>query len=235
MRITGLSFRRGTSTVMGTLIFVGILFTAVIPMFLVMRQADTLYEMRKYELARYDEERDAERLYVYAHETLGDTDKLTVEVENRGDLSAKVMSLWVNDEFFPLNKMISPMSGVNDLGSFAVTRDEGLEYLVMVTTDRGNIFVLDIPLICVIGGWDSPIISIEVLIEHLPREGEFKIIVTEPDLEVRTATAKKNEITYFTFTSEGKYTVETLRGTKRGHFEEADLDFKNKPLWRVFA
>ena len=36
--------RRGTASILGTIIFIGILFSSVIPMYLVMRQADTIYE-----------------------------------------------------------------------------------------------------------------------------------------------------------------------------------------------
>ena len=38
------------------------MFTAVIPMMLVMRQADTLHEMRKHELENLDQERAMESL-----------------------------------------------------------------------------------------------------------------------------------------------------------------------------
>ncbi|GAI75949.1 unnamed protein product [marine sediment metagenome] len=233
MPITDISFRRGTSTVLGTLIFIGIIFTAVIPMFLVMRQADTLHEMRKYELAQLDEEKAFENLYVYAHANESFPTDLTVEVENKGDLSAKVVSLWVNDEFFELNQLISPMSGMKDLGSFNVSRVLDLEYVVMVTTDRGKIFVFDIPLTWTIYGWKSPIVSIEVLIEHLHGSGEFKIEITGP--ENRTAMAQKNELRCFTFTSPGTYTVEIFRGSQLLHTEIETLDFQNNPLWRVFA
>ena len=211
------------------------MFTVVIPMLLVMNQADTLYEMKKIELAQLDEERDVENIYIYAHETASAPLDLTIKVENKGDLSAKVVTLWVNDEFFELNQLISPMSGMKDLGSFIVSREIGLEYIVMVTTDRGNIFVFDIPLICTSDGWESPIVSIEVLIEHLKPSGEFKIEITgpEPELEFREARAKKNELKYFTFTLQGTYKVEILLGSTRLYYEEETLDFKNKPLWRV--
>jgi hypothetical protein len=57
---TSRSFR-GTSTILGTLIFVGILFTAVIPMMLVMKQADTYYEGEVLDVKRLDEERNLAR------------------------------------------------------------------------------------------------------------------------------------------------------------------------------
>ena len=38
--------RRGVASILGTIIFIGIMFTAIIPMYLVMKQADTLYESK---------------------------------------------------------------------------------------------------------------------------------------------------------------------------------------------
>ena len=235
MRTTSSSFRRGTSTVMGTLIFVGIIFTAFIPMLLVMRQADTLHEMRKFELARLDEERDAENLYIYVRGTGSGSSYLTVEVENKGYLSSKVVSLWINDEFFELNQMISPMSGVEDLGSFDVSGLLDFDYIIMVTTDRGKIFVFDIPLTWTLNGWESTIVSIEVVIEKLggPQSGMFKIFIT--GMEEGYASAQKNELTCFTFTKEGPYKVEIFRGGQSLYIGNKILDFVNIPLWRVFA
>jgi len=205
-------------------------------MILVMRQADTLHEMRKFDLARLDEERDKENLYVYAHETDSGLSGLTIEVENRGYLSAKVVSLWINDEFFELNKLIPPMSGIVDLGSFTVSEELlDFDYIVMVTTDRGKIFVFDIPLTWTINGWKSTIISIEVVIENLggPQSGMFKIFIT--GMEEAYASAQKNELTCFTFTLPGDYRVEIFRGSTRLYYEDETLDFVNSPLWRVFV
>lgn len=237
MLTTGILYRRGrsgTSTILGTIIFVGIMFTAVIPMLLVMRQADTLHEMRKFELARLDEEGDKENLYIYAHETDSGSSDLTIEVENKGDLSVKVVSLWINDEFFELNQLIPPMSGIVDLGSFTVPMLLDFEYIVMVTTDKGKIFVFDIPLTWTINGWTSPIILIEVTVEHLKESGGFRIKITGPE-PTREAMAQKNELMCFTFTLPGPYRVEIFRGWTRLYYEDETLDFVNKPLWRVTA
>jgi len=47
MRFMSTTFRRkAISTILGTLIFISILFTAVIPMFLTMNQADVMLEQK---------------------------------------------------------------------------------------------------------------------------------------------------------------------------------------------
>ena len=49
--------RKGASTILGVLIFIGILFTAVIPMQLVMNQADMYYDRKIKGMEASDKER----------------------------------------------------------------------------------------------------------------------------------------------------------------------------------
>ena len=44
-----LYLKKGVSTILGTLIFMGIIFSAYIPMTLVMKQADNIYEQEIHE------------------------------------------------------------------------------------------------------------------------------------------------------------------------------------------
>ncbi len=68
MRITHMLYNKknkGVSTILGTLIFIGIIFTSVVPMMLVMKQADTIYEKKKHEMDVIDDESVREELTVY--------------------------------------------------------------------------------------------------------------------------------------------------------------------------
>ena len=67
MKHTSSRNRRGISTIMGTLIFIGILFTAYIPMQLVMKQADNIYEIRIHEAKLNDDLKAKEELMVYGY------------------------------------------------------------------------------------------------------------------------------------------------------------------------
>lgn len=170
MYIIGSSRRRGISTILGTLISIGILFTAVIPMFLVMRQADTLYEKRRRELNCLDEERNIERIYVYAIPTPEQPSSLTVTVYNRGDRMVRVVRLWISersgidDDPIELDSPVESMSEVN-LGSHVVNPQEGESYYIKVTTDRGNVFASDSnPLRYQGGEWKVDMLAINVLI-----------------------------------------------------------------------
>ena len=121
MPIIGTSCRRGTSTILGTIIFVGIIFSAFIPMMIVINQADTLHEIRKHELGILDQDRGDEALYVYV-QTVVDPRKLIIKVQNKGALSVKIVRLWINDESIPLEYNIKPMSGIEEIYSYPVMR-----------------------------------------------------------------------------------------------------------------
>jgi len=60
--------------------------TAVIPMLLVMRQAETLHAMRKHELEIFDEEKRREDISYYAYVLYEGSDEIWVNIENRGKI-----------------------------------------------------------------------------------------------------------------------------------------------------
>ena len=138
-----LRHRHGTSTILGTIIFIGILFTAVIPMFLFMRQADTLHEQRKHELELLDQDRGREELRVYVLPVQGDPppaiQSFKVEVENRGDIEVKLARIWINSNYRELGYILQPRSEY--VASYEALNDGS--YFIIVTTDRGNLFVSD--------------------------------------------------------------------------------------------
>ncbi len=132
--------RRGTSTILGVIIFVGIIFTAVIPMFLFMKQADILHEIRKVEVGRLDDERRGEDIHVYVFNETTSPDNLTLRVENWGDFSINIKRIWINDTFYPLDNFYVPPKNAleEELSDFAPVPDT--RYFIKVTTDRGNVF-----------------------------------------------------------------------------------------------
>jgi len=226
--------RRGTSTVLGTLIFVGILFTAVIPMFLVIRQADTLFENSKHELGILDQERRDEALYVYIY-TVADPRSLIVKVQNKGELSVRIVRLWVNDEPLDLDYIVPPMSDIEEIHTYPIP-EETDSYYIKVTTDRGNSVAFDTPLVWDYGmGWTSEILSINVLITSLPGN-IFKIEVTGPDPAYQETLTLKYEPKFFLVDVEGTYAVTIFRGTKEIYYEEVTINDPEGPLvaW-VFA
>lgn len=114
------------------------MFTAVIPMLLVMRQAETLHAMRKHELEIMDEERTSEDIIFYALPLSGPP-RLSFIIENRGESLTTIERIWLNNESEIIGESI-PSISVSEIGPISVP--EVLEsYIIKLTTDRGNIFM----------------------------------------------------------------------------------------------
>ena len=100
MRITNTmrKKKKGVSTILGTIIFIGILFTSIIPMILVMKQADNIYIQEVHEMERKDEEQDSQELEVYAFPVEGE-DQIKISIQNTGVVPAIIRRVWINDEY----------------------------------------------------------------------------------------------------------------------------------------
>jgi len=159
--------KRGVSTVLGTLIFMGILFTSVIPMYLFMKQADTIYIQKIDEMECLDEERAREEIDVCAY-PLGETsDQLKVRVENKGAVSVTVVRVWINDVYHAQDEMIPSMEKTV-LGPFTVSLQPDSYYAVKVTTEKGNIYASKSgTLYYTDGTWYTPSLGISVNIANV--------------------------------------------------------------------
>jgi len=191
MHTTSLLYRRGrsgTSTILGTLIFIGIMFTAVIPMLLVMRQADIFYETEKLEGGRLDEEHSREDIDFYAYTELDHSKDIYVKIENRGNVPIKIVRVWINDvEYFqeghPQGENIKSMETI-DLVPFIVTLQDLTSYTVKVVTEKGNVFSSKAGTLHYyeLSGWYTPSLGICVHIDNL--KGKYQIIIkTDTDPE----------------------------------------------------
>lgn len=149
---------------MGTLIFVGILFTSVIPMYLVMKQADNIYTQNTVKMANADLARSMEKLDV----TLSPTEAglLKVDATNIGVQEIRIVRIWINDMIVQnLPVSLSPNIQAH-LGTFDVDPKNGITYKVRVTTDKGNVFTGNAPVSYRDGHWDVTNLVINVLISY---------------------------------------------------------------------
>lgn len=139
IRIPFLRDKRGISTIVGTMIFMGIIFTSIVPMYLVMRQADTIYDQKTAAMSSFDQERADEKIIVYAYPLNQTSNQLKATVKNTGAIAVTIVRLWINDTFYSLNVIVPPQGTMN-LGSFSVNIDRSISYYIMVTTNKGNVF-----------------------------------------------------------------------------------------------
>lgn len=180
------SCRRGTSTTLGMLIFIGVLFTSVIPMFLVMRQADTFYETEKFEVGRLDEERAREDIDFYLLPTIEDEPILTLKFNNRCELAVRIIRVWINDEPRRVDCLILPTSnGELELRDLIDPESPNpVSFYIMVVTDKGNVFspYSGIPTYDPsLGSWDMDFYIIYVMMLHPQSQLHIlvKLIATE--------------------------------------------------------
>jgi len=131
--------KKAVSSILGTLIFIGILFSAVVPMMLVMKQADVILEQKKLEVQRLDEERIREDLALYAYPN--GLSSITVKVHNRCEVPIIIRRIWINDEEQDIDCLVSPVE-VKEIGSYSITfiPDQINTYRVRITTARGNVY-----------------------------------------------------------------------------------------------
>ena len=174
--------RRGVSTILGTILFIGIVFSTIVPMTLVMKQADNIYERTIHEVKMNDLEKSTEELMIFAFGEAGSTD-LTVYVMNRGANEVKVVHVWLNEEIQELSQVIAPKTS-SEFGPYDVSDTES-PLRVKVTTANGNIFecYLGNIMYSEVNGWYTPSFAINVMIMNFA--GQYEIIIEdEEDVEV---------------------------------------------------
>ena len=215
MHITNTMFhkrRRGVSTILGTIIFIGIMFTSIIPMMLVMKQADTIYEQKVHEMEIQDEEGVEEDVNVYVYPYQNGTE-LGVKVENIGNVPITVVRAWLNDESFEVNAVIPAAS--NDLfGPYNVSSlQNGTSVDVKIVTERGNVFY------CISGGltwyegggWSTTSLGICVII-HNTAGGWYRIIL-------HNITGDSNHLVYESHSKEWADVVASAPVDEPGEYE----------------
>lgn len=206
-------------------------------MILFMRQAETLHETRKYELERLDEERISEDVYIYVFPLGGvNSTDLKVTAKNKGEIVTKIVRLWINDDYYPLNKTLKPMSEIQDLGIYPISPQNGSSYFITVTTDRGRVVGFDTPLTWVddMIGWDTDILCVNILVTSLPGH-IFRIVVNGTTYEEEYNT-EKFDPKFFIVPLAGDYTVRIYRGFNLLYTEIVTINWPDgPPVEWVFA
>jgi len=210
LRITHTMYnRKGMASILGTLIFIAILFSAVIPMQLTMQQADIIMEQEKLEMQRIDDETSRERLEVYPipHK---DEDLLSVSVINLSEYSVHIVRVWINNAEYQVDETANPLETI-DIEDLSLSPVEGGEYEIRVTTERGNVFISNIGLIYYEDGeWISETFGFRLIFPSRPgKAGRDNDWLNELEISI----SKEGEYDY-----EG-YTMYWAISASEGFFE----------------
>jgi archaellum component FlaF (FlaF/FlaG flagellin family) len=201
---------------MGTLIFVGILFTSIIPMYLVMKQVDNIYTQNVHEMSISDQDRAKESVEAYAYPINDQSNKITVKVTNTGIIPVKIVRVWINNVNYTVaSNLASQDSAV--LGNFTVTLVNGKNYDSSVTTNRGNSFASTSPSPFYINDyWFTPSLGIHVIVLN-QANAKYKIRVnstggwTSPNPYETQGTDKQNIEWTELVSTQGNYLVEVKK------------------------
>lgn len=133
----------GISTILGMLIFIGVLFTCVIPLFLYVNEVNNTYDRTVVEMKNFDGDKQTELLDVYAY-PLGQSDpRICLYLKNKCPLVVEVKRVWINNDAFELSFNVSSMqfntTDPIDVSSLLPTQGT-TDFKVKVTTTRGNSF-----------------------------------------------------------------------------------------------
>jgi len=138
-----LKSRAAISTVLGMLIFVGILFTCVMPFFLYINEVNSLYERKIIEMKQFDQERSLEKLDVYAYPLNQSSNQISLYIKNRSPFTVEIVRIWINDQYIPYSIQIP---GTNECTTDPIDVQDILphedveSFYIKVTTARGNMF-----------------------------------------------------------------------------------------------
>lgn len=188
--------RKGISTILGTLIFISIIFSAIIPMQLVMQQADNVRDRRITDADNNDLLRKNEVLEIYPipHLTL---DLLNVSVINLSEFPVNIIRIWVNDTSYTVNQEAGPLETIK-IGNIPLTPKEGGIYEVRATTTRGNVFISHIGTISYSGGeWISETFGFRLIFPSRPGTGKR---TNDWRNEVRVSISEGGEFAYSNYT-----------------------------------
>jgi len=222
--------RSGMSTVLGTVIFVGILFTSVIPLFVYVNQVNSYYDKTVTEMGRFDQEREMERVDVFAYPTGENLAELNVYIKNKCALVVRVIRVWVNNTFYDQedlpNKLPLILPGVSEDTITGIGIPYGY-FDVLVTTDRGNVFASLTNTIHVnASGWEQGTYNFGIPI-FITGGGQYKVNVTDHSdfLDVVTIKSAPTAFRIIQVPKPGKYYVRVTCGGKtwpdQGEFERS--------------
>jgi hypothetical protein len=135
--------KKGTSTVFGILIFVGILFSTIVPLQLYIKEHKILLISVENEMDVNDDYRDLEDLYVFAYPVSDTSDEILVRVKNKGAIEVNVNNIWIKDGKEIIGTGL--ITGEEEIfGPFTVVLEENTTYPVKVSTRRGRLFSSDL-------------------------------------------------------------------------------------------
>ena len=164
--------RKGVSSVIGVLIFIGILFSSVIPLQVIISEADNMKERAKNEVRRLDEERAIESLGVYPLPNESEN-TFNLTLINNCEVAITINRIRINNMSPIEGEYIIDSMGTREVGPFTLVPEDGGAYDIRVVSSRGNVFTSNLGLLYYIDGmWYSESLGFRLIFPSRPAWGQ---------------------------------------------------------------
>jgi len=132
--------RSGLATVLGMLIFIGVIFTCVIPLFLYVNEVNSLYDQTAYETSNFDLERTQEKCDAFAYPLNSVSDYLNIYIKNKCALDVKIVRVWVNNVYYEFDNATAPAMDHCNIQNLNVSQLKipNTRFIIKVTSTRGK-------------------------------------------------------------------------------------------------
>jgi len=200
--------RKGVASILGIIIFTGILFNVFVPLQLYINEHKLLKIQIENELEVEESYRDLEDLVVIAYPVNETANQIIVEVTNKGAIQVNVMSVWIKDEKWQVDTGLMPGDEVV-FDPFTVDLDANTSYAVKVITERGRLFFpITGNLVYIEGTW--VIQGLGVCVQIANHIGKYYICVSNSTWSSTYKTLGQDHddlLVFFDVKTNGMYTI----------------------------
>jgi hypothetical protein len=142
--------KRGVSPAIGVLLMVGILLTAIMPLFVSVRAINNTYDTTTEMMELADRERDLESIKIIAYGNSESSNSIDLFIINEGSITVDIERIWVmrtdlqkelifnstNHPLLPLQIQISSQASIEDLDLTPILEKEDKDYFNMFVISR---------------------------------------------------------------------------------------------------
>jgi archaellum component FlaF (FlaF/FlaG flagellin family) len=205
------------ATILGVILFVSILYSSIVPMFLTFQQAENYKKRGIEERDRLDQVRENEELDIFAYPVNTTSNQLRIRIGNTGHSIVEIKRIWIQDTLYNVTDTVN-IGETEVFGPYTVDLVENASYPVKAVTGNGNVFSADmISLVYTDGQWYTPSLGINVYISN--EKGKYYILVnnaTWSDYYQTLGMDFGDLIQYFEVVTSGIYTVTCRRNDVNG-------------------
>lgn len=168
--------RKGIGTTLGIIFFFAILFSAIVPLQLYVKEHKHLLIRTENEMEIEDNYKELENLYVLGYPNNSTSNEIQVRVRNKGPIPTFIQRVWIRDCSAFVGVGIDPSEEIV-LGPLTIILEENTNYGIKVSTNRGNLFSSETGnLLYLEGVWNTPTLGVSVQIAN--EKGKYWVQVS---------------------------------------------------------